>query len=60
MNTHAQVTCPFCWQTFEMPCDPGVQRQTLVYDCEICCNPLEVTYSVTSEGVVVEAVDQLQ
>ena len=23
--------------------DPSVQRQTYVEDCEVCCNPIEVT-----------------
>ena len=60
MDSHAEVMCPFCWQSFEMPCDAGASRQTLVYDCEVCCNPLEITYSVSPEGVVVESVEPLQ
>jgi membrane-bound inhibitor of C-type lysozyme len=40
------VTCAHCWQTFEMHCDTSVQEQTLIYDCETCCNPLEITYQV--------------
>jgi hypothetical protein len=29
-----------------MHCDTSVQEQTLIYDCETCCNPLEITYQV--------------
>lgn len=35
--------CPYCWEEISMLMDPSVQRQTYVEDCEVCCNPIEVT-----------------
>ena len=29
-----------------MVLDLSVQRQTYVEDCEVCCNPIEISYSV--------------
>ena len=35
--------CPYCWEEISMLLDTSIPRQTYVEDCEICCNPLEVT-----------------
>jgi len=35
--------CPYCWEEISMLLDPSVARQTYVEDCEICCNPIELT-----------------
>ena len=34
-----------------MVLDLSVHRQTYVEDCEVCCNPIEITYSVQGETV---------
>jgi hypothetical protein len=47
-----QITCPHCWQLFPIRLDLTVSGQTFVYDCEICCNPLEVNYQVEDGSVV--------
>ena len=35
--------CPYCWEEISMLLDPSVAKQTYVEDCEVCCNPIEVT-----------------
>lgn len=35
--------CPYCWEEISMLMDPSVRVQTYVEDCEVCCNPIEVT-----------------
>ena len=38
-------TCPYCGEEISMVLDLSVPgRQTYVEDCEVCCNPIEVTY----------------
>ena len=32
-----------------MVLDLSIRRQTYVEDCEICCNPIEITYSVRDD-----------
>ena len=39
-------TCPYCWQTISMVLDDSVPEQTYVEDCEVCCQPIEVSYAV--------------
>jgi hypothetical protein len=34
--------CPYCWEEISMLLDPSVS-QTYVEDCEVCCNPIELT-----------------
>lgn len=35
--------CPYCWEDVSMLLDPSVNQQTYVEDCEVCCNPIQVT-----------------
>ena len=45
-------TCPYCWKRISMVLDTSVRRQTYVEDCEVCCNPIEVSYVVDDEGSI--------
>ena len=39
-------TCPYCGEEISMVLDLSVRRQTYVEDCEVCCNPIEISYVV--------------
>ncbi|EMY80354.1 CPXCG motif-containing cysteine-rich protein [Psychroflexus gondwanensis] len=41
--------CPYCWEDISMLLDPSVRQQTYVEDCEVCCNPIEVTTRFEAE-----------
>jgi hypothetical protein len=45
-------TCPYCWQTVSMVLDLSVPEQTYVEDCEVCCQPIEVSYAVEDEALI--------
>ena len=32
-----------------MVLDLSVRKQTYVEDCEVCCNPIEISYTVSDE-----------
>jgi len=36
--------CPYCGEEISMVLDLSVRRQTYVEDCEVCCNPIEISY----------------
>lgn len=38
-----EFQCPYCWESISMLLDISVSKQTYIEDCEICCNPIEVT-----------------
>lgn len=37
--------CPYCWEPVSVLVDPSVPEQTYVEDCEVCCNPMELSIS---------------
>jgi transcription elongation factor Elf1 len=42
-------SCPYCGEQISMVLDLSVDKQTYVEDCEVCCNPIEISYSVEDE-----------
>jgi hypothetical protein len=42
-------TCPSCGAEISMVLDLSVHHHTYVEDCEVCCNPLEISYTVEDE-----------
>ncbi len=34
-----------------MVLDVSVRRQTYVEDCEVCCNPIEISYNVEEDSL---------
>jgi hypothetical protein len=44
VETSAEVVCPYCGETTTISVDPGGgSDQQYVEDCEVCCNPWQVT-----------------
>jgi len=41
-------TCPYCWQTVSMILDLSIEEQSYVEDCEVCCNPIQISYTAQS------------
>ncbi|QTE23134.1 CPXCG motif-containing cysteine-rich protein [Polaribacter cellanae] len=35
--------CPYCWEEISMILDASIHSQTYIEDCEVCCNPIEVS-----------------
>ncbi|MFX0558532.1 CPXCG motif-containing cysteine-rich protein [Maribacter sp. CXY002] len=44
--------CPYCWEEISMLMDPSVSKQSYIEDCEICCNPIEVTPQFEKRALV--------
>lgn len=44
-------SCPSCGAEISMVLDLSVHRHTYVEDCEVCCNPLEISYAVEGEAL---------
>ena len=43
--------CPYCWEEISMLLDTSVPSQTYVEDCEVCCNPIEITVRCANQQV---------
>ncbi|MFI2741287.1 CPXCG motif-containing cysteine-rich protein [Zhouia sp. PK063] len=52
--------CPYCWEEISMLLDTSVYRQTYVEDCEVCCNPIEVTATFEAHELISFQADSLE
>lgn len=43
--------CPYCGEEISMVLDLSVRRQTYIEDCEVCCNPIEISYSAQDDAL---------
>lgn len=43
--------CPYCWEEISMLLDVSISHQVYVEDCEVCCNPIELTVAY-EDGVL--------
>ncbi len=54
MLDERQIQCPYCWESFEILIDPSEgEDQSFVYDCEVCCRPIDVQVRIVGEDVKV-------
>lgn len=44
--------CPYCCGQISVMLDPSVDEQEYIEDCEICCNPIEIS-CIFSDGKLV-------
>ncbi len=40
------ITCPWCWETISVEIDLSAGGQRYVEDCQVCCQPIEITFEV--------------
>ncbi|MGD0962688.1 MAG: CPXCG motif-containing cysteine-rich protein [Candidatus Acidiferrales bacterium] len=43
--------CPYCGEEISMVLDLSVGRQSYIEDCEVCCKPIEITFTVEDDDV---------
>lgn len=54
----ANVTCPSCFQSFQVAVPPPEELPAeLDYDCEICCRPMVISIDASDDEVWAEARD---
>jgi transcription elongation factor Elf1 len=51
MEVEHFFTCPYCWERISMILDVSADGQTYIEDCEVCCNPIQIGYSVEDEEI---------
>ena len=47
------VTCPYCWEQYETQVDLTGGSSTYVEDCQVCCQPIELSLDVSDSGALV-------
>ena len=51
MNEHF-FQCPYCWELISMLIDTSQHTQNYIEDCEICCNPIQVSVSCEKQIIL--------
>jgi hypothetical protein len=50
------VVCPSCWEETTVLIDVSGDEHTMIEDCQVCCNPMELTFTIEDgELVSIEA-----
>ncbi len=44
--------CPYCWEEVSMLLDTSVYKQTYIEDCEVCCNPIQISTQFEDASLV--------
>ncbi|MGJ8592237.1 MAG: CPXCG motif-containing cysteine-rich protein [Aquaticitalea sp.] len=44
--------CPYCWEEISMLIDRSVSSQSYIEDCEICCNPIQLTVRIQNSEII--------
>ena len=47
------ILCPYCWERYETQVDLSAGSFSHVEDCQVCCQPIELTCVVDGEGRLV-------
>jgi len=42
---HPSIACPYCWEQFTIELDLSVPEQTYIEDCQVCCQPMVISYT---------------
>jgi len=45
-ETEAFFYCPYCAQQISMLLEELYGGQTYIEDCEVCCNPIQISYEI--------------
>lgn len=53
-------TCPYCWQQISVVLDLSVDDQSYIEDCEICCRPIQISYSAEDFTLVSFHADSIE
>ncbi|MFD1162871.1 MULTISPECIES: CPXCG motif-containing cysteine-rich protein [Hwangdonia] len=45
-------TCPHCWENISMLLDSSIANQKYIEDCEVCCNPIQVSVQFSNSELI--------
>lgn len=45
-------TCPYCGESISMVLEELYGSQSYVEDCQVCCNPIQISFDVEDGAVV--------
>ena len=52
--------CPHCWEEISMIIDKSVYQDSYIEDCEVCCNPIEISYVSNGDEIISFSADSIE
>ncbi len=52
--------CPYCWQIISMLLDDSISKQVYIEDCEVCCNPIQITLKLINSELIDFQADSIE
>lgn len=52
------IDCPFCGESIDILIDLSAGGQSYIEDCQVCCQPMQVTFGVSNDELDYVAVDR--
>ncbi|WP_339916908.1 CPXCG motif-containing cysteine-rich protein [Yeosuana marina] len=59
MHEHHFI-CPYCWQSISMLLDDSISKQDYIEDCEVCCNPIQITLKFSNSELIDFQADSIE
>lgn len=56
MNHETNLYCPYCFEKISMLFETLYGSQRYIEDCEVCCNPIEILYTVQDQIIIIEEI----
>ncbi|SEA50864.1 MAG: CPXCG motif-containing cysteine-rich protein [Candidatus Thiothrix putei] len=50
--THTDITCPYCHSASPIEIDIIAGSQDYIEDCQVCCNPIQLSIEIDADGEV--------
>ena len=44
------IQCPYCGEPFETQVDASAGSTSYIEDCQVCCQPIEISLEVADDG----------
>ena len=52
--------CPYCWEQISMLIDISQNYQKYIEDCEVCCNPIQISINVNGQEIINFQADSIE
>ena len=53
IDNSVEFSCPSCGEMLSIPLDiTGGERQEFIYDCEVCCKPIQIQFEVEDGEII--------
>jgi len=52
LEQFTEVACPYCAESLLLRLDLSAGSQSYVEDCQVCCQPIQITMDVSDDGTL--------